>query len=160
MNRSVHALKRITGAARISLLYVQEIMLPGDLPMRRHKKPFSTVASLSSCVFLVLFPFKAGVFYQLMILFIMFFIIVKVFLIRQSSFPKTAAVIHKWACTPPFYAHTIQRKANVRRNCREKKIQFLFAPPVGQTGPPCIRASHYTDYDLSGNQDDFLSDDF
>ncbi len=62
MNRFVHALKRITGAARISLLYVQEIMLPGDLPMRRHKKPFSTVASLSSCVFLVLFPFKAGVF--------------------------------------------------------------------------------------------------
>ncbi|KYC86513.1 hypothetical protein B4140_2189 [Bacillus amyloliquefaciens] len=38
--------------------------------------------------------------YQLMILFIMFFIIVKVFLIRQSSFPKTAAVIHKWGMHP------------------------------------------------------------
>jgi hypothetical protein len=87
----------------------------------------------------------------------MLFIIVKVFSIRQSSFPKTRLPIQKWACTHRPILHMMLAYTKRGMHC-EKKNQLLFVAAVGQTDTSRLRASHYSDNSLSSYQDYHLSD--
>lgn len=153
---SVHALQRITGVSRISLLFFQEIMLPGDLPIRQHKKPFSK--RLLSLHASFLYSSRSKQVY-LSAHYILYYVLYYSKSVFDSSiiFSKNTASYTKWAGTYWPSIHMMLVNA-LRRMHREETFQLLFPAAVGQANSACIRASDYPDYDFPRYQNYFLSD--